>query len=202
MNPEDKKTLQSLCNLPALEKKIIQELYEIAAQVVYDGVVDDEEITFLKKWLERNASFSDTWPLSRLYSLLQQVLEDGRIDDDERLQLLLFLSGISVFAEEDEEVETIFASNPKISFEGNSFFIIGQLELVAPAKVEAQVAQRKGTMAAGAVDGLGYAVVGNLGTEDWETSDHAEVIKEALARREGGTQIITEVDFIRATIKA
>ncbi len=201
MNAEDHKTLQSLCNLPALEKKVIQELYEIAARVVYDGVVDDTEVQFLKGWMERNASFAESWPLSRLFSLLQQVLADGEVDSEERLQLLLFLSGISVFAA-PEASAPCFASNPHITFEGQRFLFLGRLEVAQRAKAEEAVAQRGGVVTEQVEPELDFLVVGNLGAANWKHSPHAAVVQKALAQSATGTQVVSEVDFIRAIIRA
>ena len=191
--------LQRLYNLPLLEKKIIQELNDIAGQVVYDGVVDDSEVTFLRDWLGRHTEYAKKWPFTKLFRLLEQVLEDGKVDSDERLQLLMFLSGISSFGE-----ESILTKTPSVVFADRSFLFCGDLELVTPDRAAEDVKRLTGRVASTADKGLDYLVVGNLGKGSWEDSAHAVVIKMVRGNVEEGadTQLISEAEFVRTIVKS
>jgi hypothetical protein len=85
--------------LTAEQRASVQELHNIAARIVEDYEVDDEEIAFISDWLERNKQHRDTWPISTLFSLLESITEDGRVDPDERLQLMTVFSGLATFSE-------------------------------------------------------------------------------------------------------
>ncbi len=192
--------LQRLYNLPLLEKKIIQELNEIAGQVVYDGAVDDDEVTFLKDWLGRHTEYAKKWPFTKLFRLLEQVLEDGKVDSEERLQLLMFLSGISSFAAE----ESILTKAPSVVFPDHSFLFCGDLELVKPERAAEDVKRLRGRLASTPDKALDYLVVGNLGKGSWEDGDHAVVIKMVKSNVEEGadTQLISEAEFVRTIVKS
>ena len=192
--------LQRLYNLPLLEKKIIQELNEIAGIVVYDGVVDDKEVTFLKDWLDRHTEYAKKWPFTKLFRLLGQVLEDGKVDSDERLQLLMFLSGISAFTRE----ASFMTQNPSVVFADHSFLFSGDLEIVTPDRAAEDV-KRLGARVASTPDkGLDYLVVGNLGAGAWKDTKHAVVIQMVLGNIEAGAdmQIISEAEFVRTIVKS
>ena len=77
----------------------MQELHNIAAHIVEDCEVDDDEIKFIGEWLERNAEHRKKWPISTLFILLEQIQEDGKVDESERLQLMSVFSGLAIFAE-------------------------------------------------------------------------------------------------------
>jgi hypothetical protein len=77
----------------------VQELHNIAAHIMEDSEVDDDEIAFISEWLERNAQHRDTWPLSTLFTLLETIKEDGKVDPSERLQLMSVFTGLAIFAE-------------------------------------------------------------------------------------------------------
>ncbi len=191
--------LQRLYNLPLLEKKIIQELNEIAGDVVYDGVVDDKEVAFLKDWLGRHTEYAKKWPFTKLFRLLEQVLEDGKVDSGERLQLLMFLTGISAFA----EGESIFAQTPSVVFPEHSFLFCGDLEIVTPERAAEDVKRLKGRVASTPDKSLDYLVVGNLGGA-WKDTKHAVVIQMALDNQQEGadTLIISEAEFVRTVVKS
>jgi hypothetical protein len=86
-------------DLTADEQAAVQELHNVAAHIMEDCEVDDDEITFISEWLERNAAHRKTWPISTLFNLLEQVMEDGKVDESERLQLMSVFSGLAIFSE-------------------------------------------------------------------------------------------------------
>jgi hypothetical protein len=77
----------------------VQELHNIAARIVEDCEVDDDEIAFISDWLERNKAHRETWPISTLFTLLESITEDGKVDQSERLQLMSVFTGLAIFAE-------------------------------------------------------------------------------------------------------
>lgn len=83
------------------QRASVQELHNIAARIVEDSEVDDEEIAFISDWLERNKQHKDTWPISTLIALLESITEDGKVDSSERLQLMSVFSGLAIFAEKE-----------------------------------------------------------------------------------------------------
>jgi len=85
------------------QKACVQELHNIAARIVEDCEVDDDEIAFISGWLERHTKHKDTWPISTLFALLQSIMEDGKVDQSERLQLMSVFSGLAIFAEKKSE---------------------------------------------------------------------------------------------------
>jgi len=89
--------------LTAEEQACVQELHNIAARIVEDCEVDDEEIRFISEWLERNDRFKGKWPLSTVFELLTRIMEDGKVDESERLQLMAVFSGLAVFADTGAE---------------------------------------------------------------------------------------------------
>ena len=85
------------------QKAAVQELHNIAAKIMEDSEVDDEEISFISDWLERHAAHRDTWPISTLYALLGSIMEDGKVDQSERLQLMSVFTGLAIFADKKPE---------------------------------------------------------------------------------------------------
>jgi hypothetical protein len=89
----------STAELTEEQKACVQELHNIAARIVEDCEVDDDEVAFISDWLDRHAAHRDTWPISTLFTLLETIKEDGKVDQSERLQLMSVFSGLAIFAE-------------------------------------------------------------------------------------------------------
>ncbi len=95
MNYEKDKQLIYRCNYPLLVKKAIQELIGIAGMVIYDGKIDDNEISFLTQWLGNNKAFLVNYPLSDLNEIINHILKDGTVTEQEKIMLFAFLDSIS-----------------------------------------------------------------------------------------------------------
>ncbi len=198
---QDDKPLE-LSSLPQIEKMVIAELKSIAGRVVYDGEVDDDEVSFLTQWLEKHKEFKNKWPISKLYHLLGQIHEDGKVDEFERLQLLMFLSGISTF--DKSSAENIFDADPAVHLAGRSFFFAGELEFAELAKARAAVKDQGGKIAEDLDSGPDYFVIGGVAGGQWRTAPYADVVEAVLEKKMqgAGTLIISEADFVRAAIQA
>ena len=86
-------------DLSAEEQACVQELHNIAARIMDDYNVDDDEIEFISEWLERHAKHRDKWPISTLFALMTKIKEDGKVDSGERLQLMSVFSGLAIFSD-------------------------------------------------------------------------------------------------------
>ena len=198
---QDDKPLE-LSSLPQIEKMVIAELKSIAGRVVYDGEVDDDEVAFLTQWLDKHKQFKNKWPISKLYHLLGKIHEDGRVDGDERLQLLMFLSGISSFGAPAEE--NVFDEDPAVLIAGRSFFFAGDLEFAQMDRARAVVERQGGRLAGSPADAPDYMVIGGVGGAQWRNAPFAAQVEQVLeSKKQGGsTLIITEADFVRAAIQS
>ena len=123
------------------------------------------------------------------------------VDEYERLQLLMFLSGISTF---DGDAQSVFDADPAVHLTGRSFFFAGDLEFAEVAKAKAVVEAQGGNVAAAADSGLDYLVIGGVGGDQWRTASYADVVEATLEQKRKGaaTLIISEADFVRAAIQA
>ncbi|MCK5708753.1 MAG: hypothetical protein KAI43_13985 [Candidatus Aureabacteria bacterium] len=70
-------------NWPLMVKRTIQELHGISGAIIYDKIVDDNEINLLKGFLSKCNEFINEWPLSELNTILNEILEDGIVTDNE-----------------------------------------------------------------------------------------------------------------------
>lgn len=78
----------------ALKKKLdsrlasnMNDLYGIIEGMNYDGEVDEQEIRFLKNWVDENQQYREYLLFERVIVTLNRILEDGVVTDYERQEL-------------------------------------------------------------------------------------------------------------------
>ncbi len=209
MTPLDYDTDQNLIktyNFPLMVKKAVQEMQGMAAAMIYDGRVDDNEINLMRDWLNRHIVEAGDWPLSELVAILKKVLADGVVTEQERLDLLNFLAQFAAGPQQPQVVQGIFDSAAKIIFADQLFLFTGKLAFGTRKKAENAVVARGGSITSASVTNeLNYLVVGELGSEAWKFSRFGSKIEKAMQMRKCGSAnpfIVQEKRFVQAVIEA
>lgn len=70
----------------------LQVLQGICHGILADGILKDDEIISLKKWLKDNSHLSTYYPYDEISSLISEVLSDNVIDENERKLLKKYFS--------------------------------------------------------------------------------------------------------------
>jgi hypothetical protein len=197
---DDHRKIRTL-NLPRIITRTITEFEGLCAAIVYDGIVDDGEVTMLREWLAAKSEFLHVWPLCEVHDLMEKILEDGVVDASEREELFALLDSIGASADKcGKPAESIFDNDPMIEFPGRTFLFTGRLDLCKRKDAQAAVQARGGRATSSVVRRLDYLVVGDLGTDAWQYSRYGRKIEAVMEnRRAGGTTlIIREQDFAKS----
>ncbi len=192
-------------NLPFIIDRSIQEFQGMASVIIYDGIIDDNEIEMITLWLEKHREICDQWPLSELQALIRNILKDDIITLDEREELLSFLSSLASTTPDDRTVvSNIFTENVIPEFKDKAFLFTGKLQFGTRRKAQAEVIKRGGSCPnqyhSKKVD---YLVVGQLGQNAWKFSRFGRKIEYCINDIENGNTsaaIIREKTFIEAVI--
>lgn len=208
MSDVDYDTEQNLIkayNFPLILKRAIQEMQGIAAAIIYDGRIDEAELTLLKDWVNSHVVEAGEWPLTDLVAILKRIFADGAVTDDERNELFKFMAQFAAGPKQPAVIQGVFETNPNIIFRGHSFMFTGRLIFGARKKAEHAVMDRGGKIAESDTvsSRLNFLVVGELGNEAWKYSRFGSKIEAALRMRKGGSSfpaIIHEKDFVAAVV--
>lgn len=188
-----------------LLKRSAESLIGICQGVLVDGELADQEITFLKAWLDEHSAVANTWPAEVLYRRITAALDDGQITPDERDHLRETISEIAGGDFQAtgatgglssklpiEDVDTIVFPDSLFCFTGQ--FLFGTRQACQRA-VEAQgaVARPNVTMQ------LNYLVIGTLSNPEWAHSSYGRKIEKAVAYRDRGLPIaiISEQNWLQ-----
>jgi len=191
----------------AVQARQVDELIGLIKGVLADGVLYQEEVVFLLKWLETNEQVREEWPANVLYPRIHAALLDGHVDEQEEQELMSLLlatiggnSGPSRGYASDSTSLPLSSPEPEIVFEGSVFCFTGAFNSGTRAWCVEQVESRGGLFKATISKKLDYLVIGDVGSRDWLHSTHGTKIKQAVDYRNKGAalHIISEQHWYKA----
>ncbi len=82
-------------NRAHLDERQIDELIGLARGIIADGIVSEEEVHFLHKWLVANKHITSNTVIALLFDRITEILSDGIVDENEKTELLETLTEFS-----------------------------------------------------------------------------------------------------------
>lgn len=181
----------------AVQGRQIDELIGLVKGVLADGVVCQQEVEFLLRWLESNRNATSEWPASVLYPRLAAAMEDGHLDAEEEADIMAMLlqtvGGPSVPGPEEGAAHStslpLSAPPPTILVPDHTFCFTGKFASGTRSWCESMVTERGGTALPGITRKLNFLVIGEIGSRDWLHSTHGTKIKKAVDYRDSGVPL-------------
>ena len=182
-----------------LLKRSCQELIGIAEGVLIDGHLSDDEILFLKSWLEENDQIAYSWPGEVLYKRICDVLDDGIIDEAERKYLAKTLEELiggsfqETGATPSDPIAFPVQQVESIDFEGRIFCFTGTFLFGTRPSCHKATEKAGGVPAKGITKKLDYLVIGTMSTRAWAHTSFGRKIEKAVQlQREGCPLVIID----------
>lgn len=171
------------------------ELAGIAEGLIADSQLNDAEIGFLKKWLDRNDAAACEWPGDVLHLRVREVLADGVVTEAERadlLKTLKLLAGghLERLAEAPKVNQLALDSVERVSIAGSLFCLTGDFVFAPRSKCEETIVARGGQTHPSVTKKINYLVVGGLGSEEWKHGNFGTKISKAIEYKRRGCPIL------------
>lgn len=185
----------------------IEELVGFLTGTASDGVLNDQEITAMSSWLERNESVREIWPASVIVQRLATILEDGIITDEERADLLTTVRQVTG-SDTDESGLGYEASTEVwedavdgLTIAGSMFCLTGDFVSGDRESVDTMLRCLGAETNSSVNKSVTYLVIGTLASRDWLYTSHGRKIEKALLlKREGcPIKVITERTLLKYT---
>ncbi|MGM9478227.1 BRCT domain-containing protein [Pedobacter sp. GSP4] len=186
----------------------LQTLQGLCHGILADGVIKDQEIIDLGKWLEGNEHLNTYYPYDEIRSLILSVLSDNKIDEEERLVLKAYFKEFVKLQDEDineqirKETEHInisglCTSEPNVTFEGKTFCITGILQRISREGLKKKILSLGGIPTDSITLKTDYLIVGDNGNPAWAFSCYGRKVEKAINMRKDGhvIMLIHEFDF-------
>lgn len=193
-------------NARRLADRSIDELLGMCKGMLADGVINEDEINFLKLWLEANQEYIDQWPANILSARICEILADGIIDKQEKDDLFMMLNditgGTKTFYDEFKNNATtlpLCKPAPAIAFKGRQFCLTGQFLYGTRNKCEKEIQQRGGLTQKQPSQKTNYLIIGNLGSTDWMHTAFGRKIEDAIELKGKGfpISIVSEEHWVK-----
>lgn len=169
-------------------------LLGIIQGMLCDGHLSDEEIRFLKTWIERNELVATTWPGDVLHARIKSVLEDGDITQDERDYLVNTLQ--QLIGGESEELadathvtELALDRSTVVCIPDAVFCLTGEFVYAARHQCEEVIVKLGGQISNSITKKVGYLVVGGLGSPEWKNGSYGTKIQKAIDYKRKGVPL-------------
>ena len=186
----------------------LQTLQGICHGILADGLINDEEVKSLDKWLEDNDHLASYYPYDELRSLIISVLSDGKIDAQERLRLMAYfnefvnltdaeLSSKIKLETADVTISGICTVDPNVVFAGKTFCFTGLSKKAKRSEIARQIISLGGFFSNTITKTTDYLIVGDDGNPCWAFACYGRKVEVAVGLRKQGNQIslIHEYDF-------
>jgi hypothetical protein len=177
------------------EIKAINTLYGLIMGITADRTVTDDEIIFLKLWLDNNANYLNNFPLNIIKRRVDEILIDGVITQDERENLYDILTELQGNDFHDSGMaggfsNGIFMEDPNFLHINNSHFCLTGEFISGPrSRCEQTLSKFGGIISQSVTKKLDFLIVGTMGSRDWIAAGHGRKIEKALHYKQQGHQI-------------
>ncbi|MDH5678739.1 MAG: BRCT domain-containing protein [Nitrospinota bacterium] len=176
-------------NKERLEGRSIDELVGIGKGIIADNVVNQDEATFILRWMQANDEYLDRWPCNRLYDRIRQMMADKVLDDIERKELFEIMKesfgGISL-----EEIATnqsalpVNKPYPELYFAEKTYVFTGKFIYGTRWDCQKAVVSRSAWVESRVTKRTDYLIIGTLASTDWAHSSHGKKIEKAMKYRQ------------------
>jgi NAD-dependent DNA ligase len=185
----------------------LQSLMGIVSGLVCDGHLNDNEIRYLKTWMNENEDLATVYPANIIYRRVREILIDDFITEDERnhltkeMQILTGNNFIETGAALPEHIASIFDDDPSVYFEGHVFVFTGDFLWGTRKECFREVEKRGGIPKDTITKETNYLVIGTHASPDWIAENFGRKIQKAAEMVQSGEyeiSIIREVDWSMA----
>jgi NAD-dependent DNA ligase len=185
----------------------LQSLMGIVSGLVCDGHLNDNEIRYLKTWMNENEDLANIYPANIVYRRVREILIDDLITEEERnhltkeMQILTGNNFIDTGAALPEQIASVFDDDPHVIFEGNIFVFTGEFLWGTRKECFKEVDKRGGIGKDFITNDTNYLVIGTMASPDWIVENFGRKIQKAAEMVQSGDyeiSIIREVDWTMA----
>lgn len=191
-------------NQTRIQDRQVEKLLGLCEGIAADDVVSQEEVKYLKQWLERNLEVINNPLMKPLYDRIEDMLEDGTLDAEEQVELLETLKKVSGGDCELGEISKattlpVDVPPPSIQFSNKLFLFTGMCVYGNRKTCEKAVESLGGKIINNVTRSLDYLIIGKYVTDSWVHENFGRKIEKAVEYRDRGLSlvIITEAHWLQ-----
>jgi hypothetical protein len=171
----------------------LSELLGLAKGMLADGVVNDQEATYLFEWGTNHPDALNKWPVNLIFTRLRQFFHDGRIDEHERAELQELLAALVggtaslLLGYDGATTLPLDTPPPLMAYGPDEVYVFTGRFAYGPRHIcEKEVTDRRGTCEDNITRRTSFLVIGTFGSRDWRHSAFGRKIVRAVELRDSG----------------
>lgn len=161
----------------------LQVLKGLMDGIISDGVITDQEVLYLKKWMDEHSLLEGEYPFDSIYKLLNDILEDGVIEESEKDSLMSSINVLLAPVTNSKTNDTTF------EISGKQFCLTGEFSCGERSIVKNKLVELGGIEKSGVSSKLDYLFVGGQGSDAWKFGNVGGKIAKAMELKEKGKNI-------------
>lgn len=193
-----------------IDTRTIDTLIGLCTGIVADGEINNQEISFLKTWVNDNKSVTTKWPGNAIAKQLEFIVQDEENTSnfkEDLLALLLVITGcnfISTGAASPDQPALPIEFNPCIAFKNKRFCFTGKFLTGTRKSCVNQIESLGGIHLDDITPKTDYLVIGAIINPSWAHTTFGRKIEGAVLvkKKHGLLQIISEEQWLDALNKA
>lgn len=176
--------------------KSIESLIGLCRGLLADGVLSQEEITYLHTWLNENTEVTSAWPGDVIANRVREIMTDGVITLEEAKDLRDTLTQIIGGAVQEHGAVSGMATRlpidpvDTVEIPGRSFCFTGKFIYGSRSRCEQAVECLGADVRSRVTLDLDYLVIGALASRDWAFTSHGRKIEAAVANKAKGSPVL------------
>lgn len=193
MADEQNPYLIAAANAARRIERDISELLGLAKGMLADGVVHQDEASYLQQWLTLHPDAASRWPAKMLLTRLDGFFRDGRIDEAERIELAGLLDDLVggraqvSLGYEAATALPLDRPSPLICWGPDEVYVFtGRFAYGTRAHCQREVTGRQSKVEDGVTRRTSFLVIGTFTEENWAHSSYGRKIERAVELRDSG----------------
>jgi NAD-dependent DNA ligase len=173
----------------------------IAAGLLADRNLNDDELHFLRTWLQTHEEIRHSWPGDILFARINTVLADGIITLDERAHLVETLeqiAGLNTASRERNDAVNGLALDDvqSITFAERRFVLTGDFVWGPRERVADRIITLGGVISGSVSKKIDYVVVGSRGSPEWKNGSYGTKIAKAIELQRMGASLLVVAESV------
>jgi len=184
----------------------LQTLQGLCHGILADGIIEEDEVFQLLKWLKEHKHLETHWPYDELCSLILSIVADKKVDEEEKLVLKAHfnqfvnlndktIAGKVDLETKDINISALCTSEPIVDFENKTFCVTGVLSVMTRKELQSKILELGGISTNNVSSKTDYLIVGDNGNPAWAFACYGRKVEKAVNMRKEGHQIMLIHEF-------
>lgn len=159
-------------------------LNSILSGITSDNVLAEEDVEFLQKWMDDNASLRGNYPYDKIYSILSATFANGVIGSNDLSEMRLLFKQVA------DPVNECVCDCEDLDINGKNICLSGEFDCGSRSEVGDKLIAYGATLHERVTQKTDILIVGSKGNSAWSAGNYGNKVKRVLELQNKGIGIL------------